>query len=176
VHFQPLAEEVVRELVRAQGLEEEALLGRLARLSGGSPGQALALADPALWEFRRSLLEGLIQPRCDTVALAQAWIQFVEEAGKEAAAQRRRASMVLRFLIQVLSAALTLSVGGTPSLVESEDLRILEQLIHRADAASLLDLLDRCFEADFQIERRAQLVLVLEALLDSLGQELDKGK
>jgi DNA polymerase-3 subunit delta' len=172
VPFQPLAEEVVRELVRAQGIEEEPLLGRLARLSGGSPGQALALADPALWEFRRSLLEGLIQPHCDTVALAQAWIQFVEEAGKEAAAQRRRASVVLRFLIQALSAALTLSVGGTPSVVESEDLRILEQLVHRADAESLLAMLDRCLEADFQIERRVQLVLVLEALLDSLGQQL----
>jgi DNA polymerase-3 subunit delta' len=176
VHFQPLAEEVVRELMRAQGIGEEALLRRLARLSGGSPGQALALADPALWEFRRRLLEGLIQPRCDSVALAQAWIQLVEEAGKEAAAQRRRANMVLRFLIQVLSAALTLSVGGTPSLVELEDLQIGEQLVRRADADALLDMLDRCLEADFQIERRAQLVLVLEALLDSLGQELNKGK
>lgn len=176
IHFQPLAEELVRSLVRAQGVDDESLLERLVHLSGGSPGQALALADPALWEFRRSLLEGMIQPRCDTVALAQAWIQFVEEAGKEAAAQRRRASVVLRFLIQALSAALTLSVGGTPSLVEAEDLRILEQLVHRTDAEALLEMLDRCLDADVQIERRAQLVLVLEAILDSLGQTLNRGK
>jgi DNA polymerase-3 subunit delta' len=176
VHFHPLAEETVRELVRAQGIEEEGLLRRLARLSGGSPGQALALADPALWEFRRRLLDGMVQARCDSVALAHAWIAFVEEAGKEAAAQRRRASVVLRFLIQALAAALTLSVGGTPSVVEEEDLRILQQLVDRADAETLLDLLDRCLEGDFQIDRRAQLVLVLEALLDSLGQRLNAGK
>src|SRR5262249_19657853 len=97
VHFQPLPREMVRELVRTQGIEDESLLRRLVPLSEGSPGQALALADLALWEFRRSLLQGLAQPQFDTVALARSWVQFVEEAGKEAAAQRRRATLVLRF-------------------------------------------------------------------------------
>src|SRR5438445_4936136 len=174
VHFQPLPAEVVRELVLRQGIEDESLLRRLVPLSGGSPGQALALADPALWEFRRSLLEGLIQPRCDTVALARSWIEFVEEAGKEAAAQRRRATLVLRFLIQFLTAALTLSVGGAPSLVEPEDLRIVQQLADRADAEQILEMLDRCLEGDLQIERRVQLVLVLEALLDALGVSVSR--
>src|SRR5262249_11587479 len=149
----------------------DTLIGPLARLSGGSLGQALALADPALWKFRRTLLEGLVQPRCDSVALAQSWIQFVEEAGKEAAAQRRRAALVLHLLIQFLTAALTASVGGTPNLAESEDLRVLEELVRRTDADQILELLERCLEADVQIERRVQLVLVLEALLDALGQK-----
>jgi DNA polymerase III subunit delta' len=125
IPFQPLAEKDVKELVMAQGLEDKSLLQRLVRLSGGSPGQALALADPALWEFRRKLLEGLAQPGCDSVALAQSWIRFVEEAGKEGAAQRRRAAVLLRFLIQFLTAALTLTVGSTSSLVEPADLPIL---------------------------------------------------
>src|SRR5207244_12149190 len=115
----------------------ESLLRRIVPLSGGSPGQALALADPALWEFRRSLLEGLAQPRWDSVALARAWIEFVEEAGKEAAAQRRRAALVLRFLIQFLTAALAVRVGGTPSLAEPEDLRRVQQLAERADPERL---------------------------------------
>src|SRR5207245_1529352 len=67
VAFPPLSEELVRELVLAQGVEDESLLRRIVPLSGGSPGQALALADPALWEFRRSLLEALAQPRWDSV-------------------------------------------------------------------------------------------------------------
>jgi len=36
-----------------------------------------------------------------------------------------------------------------------------------------LDILDRCLQADEQIDRRVQLVLVLEALTDALGRRLD---
>jgi DNA polymerase-3 subunit delta' len=172
VHFQPLTEEVVKELLVTQGVEDQALVQRVARLSGGSPGQARALADPAVWEFRRTLLEALARPDSDSVTLAQAWIHFVEEAGKEAAAQRRRATLVLRLLIQFLTAALTLTVGGTPHVVDPADLPILEQFAHRFDAEQLLGMLDRCLESDWQIERRVQLVLVLEALLDALGRKL----
>lgn len=170
VYFQPLAEETVCELLRAQGLEDESLIHRLTRMSNGSPGQALALADPALWEFRRCLLHDLFQPSSDTVAPAQTWIRFVEDAGKEAAAQRRRAALVLRLLIQFLTAALTASVSGAPSLAEPDDMRILEQLAQRADAEQILGMLDRCLDSDLQIDRRVQLVLVLEALLDALGR------
>jgi DNA polymerase-3 subunit delta' len=172
IHFQPLSEAVVREFVLAQGIDDEALVHRLARLSGGSPGQALALADPAVWEFRRSLLEGLSQPDRDSVALAQSWIHFVEEAGKEAAAQRRRATQLLRFLIQFLTAALALTVGGTPRMAEPADLHILEQFARGTDADQILEMLDRCLESDWQIERRVQLVLVIEALMDALARKL----
>jgi DNA polymerase-3 subunit delta' len=171
VPFRRLPEETVRELILAQGIEEDEWIRPLARLSDGSPGQALALADPALWNFRRTLLAGLVQPRGDRVALAQSWIQFVEEAGKDAAAQRRRASLVLHLLIQFLTAALIASVGGAPNLAESEDQRVLEELVCRADTHQILELLDRCLEGDSQIERRVQLVLVLEALVDALGQK-----
>jgi DNA polymerase-3 subunit delta' len=170
VPFQPLTAELVRELVVTRGIEDEALLRRLVPLSGGSPGQALALADPALWEFRRSLLGRLTEPRCDTLALGRAWMQFVEEAGKDSAAQRRRAAQVLGFLIQFLTAALSVSVGGTPRLAEPEDLRMLEQLAQRANAGQILQMLERCLESDVQIDRRVQLVLVLEALVDALGR------
>jgi DNA polymerase-3 subunit delta' len=175
VYFQPLAEETVCELLRARGVEDESLIRRLARLSNGSPGQALTLADPALWEFRRSLLHYLVQPTCDTVTLAQSWIRFVEDAGKDAATQRRRATLVLRLLIQFLTAALTVSMGGTLSLAEAEDLCLLEQLVQHIDTEQILDMLDRCLESDYQIERRVQLVLVLEALLDALGRKLSGG-
>ena len=42
----------------------------------------------------------------------------------------------------------------------------------RSDAERLLALLERCLEADQQIDWRAQLVLVLEALVDALAQKL----
>src|SRR5579864_7663912 len=85
VHFFPLPAELVAEILRAPGVEDDKLIERLVHLSDGSPGQARALADPALWEFRRKFLKALSQPPFDNVALGQSWIQFVEEAGKESA-------------------------------------------------------------------------------------------
>jgi DNA polymerase-3 subunit delta' len=172
VPFMPLSESLVAELLREQGLEDADLIDRLARMSGGSVGQALALADPALWEFRATLLANLCKAPVDSVALAQAWVRFVEEAGKEASAQRRRAALVLTFLIQFLHAALALSVGGTPRLAEPDDVRALQYLVQRINADQILAILDRCVDANMHIDRRVQLVLALEALMDALGRAL----
>jgi DNA polymerase-3 subunit delta' len=176
VRFAPLPDALVAELLRAQGVEDAALVERLVRYGGGSPGQARALADPALWEFRRRLLDGLTQPRPDAVGLARAWTRFVEEAGKESAAQRQRASLVLRLLIEMLNDALALSVGGRPKGADPDELEKLQALADRTGPERLTDLLDRCLEADHQIDRRVQLVLVLEAVLDALGQKLAAGQ
>lgn len=176
VRFAPLPEPLVVEILKQHELPDPALAPRLARLSGGSPGQALALADPALWDFRRQLLQGLLATKPDTVGLARAWMQFVEEAGKESGPQRRRAALVLRLLILFFEDALPLSLG-TPEQVpagrqpaEPEDQQLLQGLAARVTPIRLLALLERCLEADTQIERYAQLVLVIEALLDALGR------
>jgi DNA polymerase-3 subunit delta' len=172
IRFAPLPQTVVAELLRSQGMQDEPLVARLARLSGGSPGQALALADPDLWDFRRQLLEGLTRARPDTVALAKQWSEFLQEAGKEAALQRRRAALVLRLLIESFRDSLRVSVGGTPQLAEPEDLRFLRELSNRVNPECVMQVLERCIEGDMQVERYVQLVLVVEALVDALGQKL----
>jgi DNA polymerase-3 subunit delta' len=141
-------------------------------MSGGSPGEARQLAEPALWAFRRLLLEGLAKPAPDSVALSRALTAFVEEAGKESALQRTRASLVLKLLIDFLQDVLRLSLGGEPRLAEPEDRPWLQVLAQRLDPERLLEVLERCLEGDAHIERRVQLVLLLEALLDALGQQL----
>jgi DNA polymerase-3 subunit delta' len=172
VRFAPLPEPLVAELLRQQGLEDPQLIERLARLSGGSLGQAMALADPALWDFRRILIRGLTAGRVDSVGLSRAWAEFIEEAGKEGAVQRRRAALVLRLLIEFFTDALALRLGRAPRLTEAEDLPALEAVAGRTDPERLLAVLDRCLEADQQIDRRVQLVLILEALTDALAQQL----
>jgi DNA polymerase-3 subunit delta' len=172
VRFAPLPETLVAELLRAQQATEPALVDRLARLSGGSMGQAVALADPALWEFRRKLLAGLTRPQLDSVALAHDWARFVEEAGKESSAQRRRVSLVLRLLVEFFNDALSVSVGSKPKLADREDARFAVELARRVDPEGLLALLERCLEAGVQIDRRVQLVLILEALVDALRQNI----
>jgi DNA polymerase-3 subunit delta' len=172
VRFAPLPHAVVADLLRAQGIEDPARVERLARLSGGSLGQAQALADPALWEFRRKLLQGLVQTNPDTVTLAREWMHFVEEAGKESALHRRRAALGVRLLIDALNDALRLRLGAAPLTATPEESRLLEQLARRADPDQLIAILERCLEGDRHIDRRVQLVLALEGLLDALGQKL----
>ena len=85
VRFAPLSDEHVKTLLQRQGIDDPATLARLVRLSAGSPGQGMALADESLWKFRRSLLEALVKPNVDSVGLGKAFVEFTEEAGKEAA-------------------------------------------------------------------------------------------
>jgi DNA polymerase III subunit delta' len=171
VRFYPLPSETVAELLQAQGVDDEALRGRLARLSGGSTGQALALADAGLAEFRQTLLAGLTRPRFDPVALSKAWIEFVQDAGKEAVHHRRRARLVLRLLIDFLRAALGFGLTGASASSE-DDQPLLEAMTQRANADQITSLLERCLEADYQIERNVGTALAVEALLDSFGQRL----
>jgi DNA polymerase-3 subunit delta' len=172
VRFAPLPRDVIADLLREQNVGEAAQVDRLARLSGGSLGQAQALADPALWDFRRKLLEGLASPEPDTVALARSWMRFVEEAGKESAMQRRRATLGVRLLIDALNDALRLRLGAPPLSAEPAEMGLLQRLGERTDPDELIELLERCLEGDRHIDRRVQLVLVLEGLLDALGHKL----
>jgi len=61
-----------------------------------------------------------------------------------------------------------MSVGKSPRLSETADSPFLQKMVKQADVDHLLAMIDRCLEADIQIDRNVQLVLVLEALLDSL--------
>ena len=170
VRFRPLPAEAVAEVLLMQGVDDPALRERLARLGDGSPGQAFALADPALWEFRQTLLTALTGSRFDAVALSKAWVEFVQDAGKEAVHQRRRARLVLRLLIDFLRAALGFGLNG-PSAAMEQDRPLLEGLTRRVNADQITSVLERCLDADFQIERNVGTALVLEALLDAFAQK-----
>ena len=172
IRFAPLPPELVDDLLRAQGIQDAAQRARLVRLGAGSPGLARELAGPTLWDFRREMLEGLAKGPLPSVDLSRRWMEFVEEAGKESAAQRRRAQLVLRLMIDFLDDALTLGLNGQPRRTESDDRAGLEALARRVGTDRLLEALERCLEADRQIDRRAQLVLILEGLMDALGQRM----
>ncbi len=172
IRFAPLAPPAVEGLLAENGVDDAALRQRLVSLSGGSPGFALALADPALLDFRRHLLDAFSLPRFDSVAIAKEWYEFAEGAGKETAGQRTRAQLLLRMLIDFITDALAVSQGGEPRRSTPDDRPALAGLASRTNSEVLMNLLERCLEADEQIERRVQLVLVLEGLLDAAAQKL----
>src|SRR5262249_38052799 len=61
IRFRPLTADQVSAILLEKGVDES-LRANLVRLSDGSPGQALALADPALWKFRETLLRAFAAP------------------------------------------------------------------------------------------------------------------
>jgi len=172
IRFAPLSPDLVDALLQVQGIDDATLRERLVRLSAGSPGMATDLADPALWDFRRELMTGLTRMPIPSVELSRQWMDFVEEAGKESATQRRRAQLVLRLLIDFLDDALTVSMKGTPRRSETEERAGLETLAQRVGPDRLIEALERCLEADRQIDRRVQLVLILEGVMDALSQKI----
>jgi DNA polymerase-3 subunit delta' len=170
IPFAPLTESVLTEVLRRQELPDVSLIGELAKLGEGSPGQALALADRALWQMRGDLVRGLAADRPETVGLASHWTELVQEAAKEAPVQRRRARLVLHLLIAALQDALRVNLGGKARLASPEDVQSLRRLAGRVSPDQLLSLIDRCLEADEHLGRYVPVSLVLEALMDALGQ------
>jgi DNA polymerase-3 subunit delta' len=170
VRFAPLPPDLMRSLLADAGVDQP-MQDRLVRLGAGSPGLALALSDPALWEFRRTLLAGLTQRPIDSVELARVWNEFTREAGKESAPQRKRAQMVIRLVIDFLDDVLQVTLGGSQRRTGPEDSPEVQALAERLQPEQVLALLQRCLEADEQVDRRVVLELVLEALMDSLSQK-----
>jgi DNA polymerase III subunit delta' len=170
IPFAPLPWDLLEELLRTGGDVDPTAIPRLAGLSGGRPGLARDLADPALWTFRTKVFQALIAPKPDMAALAGDWQALLEEAGKEAGVQRRRAALALRLLVDGFREALAVAVGrdGGSSADGTAD-PLMRGLADRFGEEGIIRRLDRCLEADLQIDRRVQLVLVLEALLHALA-------
>ena len=167
IRFAPLHPDLIAGILGEQGMEP-AKADRLARLSGGSLGQASELADDALWDFRRELASQLARPQVDAVGLGRKWMAFVEEAGKESGHQRRRAALTIKLATDLLSTALRTSTGAEGQ-IEAEDRAAVSALVNRLGTDRLLALVDRCLEASRQIDRRVQLVLIVEALADAFA-------
>jgi DNA polymerase III subunit delta' len=169
VSFSPLQKEVVTALLGEHGITDEVRLDRLVRVAGGSVGQALALEDDALWDFRRTLLTALASPKLDVFELATAWNHSVEEAGKEAGVRRRRASLMLKLLVGLLQDAQRVSHGVPPLVADSSEAAILRSVAGRLGPEKLVAWIDRAIEADLQVDRKLQLDLIVEAFADSLA-------
>lgn len=170
VPFHPLPDEDVSGALTEQGVTDPTRRDRLVRLASGSIGQALALDDDSLWEFRAAIIGALSSDRVDAAGLGKRWIEYVEDAGKEAGARRRRASLVLRLLIGMLQDAMRLSHGVPAMVADTAEAKVLGRLADRLGPEKLMAWADRVAEADLQVDRKVQLDLVIEACADALAR------
>ena len=152
IRFKPLPSDVVRELVLAAGVVDNAAAAeKLAMRSHGSLTLAQQLTDGALWQMRDRFTAQWQSGELDASRLAREVDEFINAAGKEADARRQR----FRQLLNLVAAKL------------SESLRQLAADQRPADAT--LAAIDRCLEAEEQLDRNANQSTLLESWIDDLA-------
>jgi len=162
LRFRPLPPEDMAAVLSVNGVTDPATLDRLVRLGNGCPGQALALSGDGLWQFREVAVQLLASPKPDPVSFAAQWMEFIDAAGKESSAQRARASLVIRLVMDFLQATLRATLGGDAGDPAAT------RLAARVGPDPVLAWLDACNHADYLIGRKVQLVLAIESLAGKL--------
>lgn len=168
LRFRELSDAAITGLLIQLGVTaDRAEAARLAVLGGGSVGQAVELAAPEWRAIHERLSTDLRRLPHSSLELTQELQRFIEEAGKEAAPRRARARQVVRLAAHHLSDVLSAAVGG------AEDDTLGKRLFgteveHALDP--IMDMIDRCLAADYEIGRFLHLTLLVDCWMDDLAQ------
>jgi len=106
----------------------------------------------------------LVPSRLDSVRLAKELVAFVNQAGKEADVRRQR----LRSLLQMVAGHFRQLLRAACNAIDAP----LPELLEFGSAAQncALAVLDRCLEAELQLDRNANQATLLECWLDDLAE------
>jgi DNA polymerase-3 subunit delta' len=172
VRFDPLPEAEVAAVLLECGVARDADDAvRLAALGEGSASRAIGLADAELERFRRSLIDELAAEHgFDPPALAHRLHAYIKQAGKESIDQRRCASLLIGELARFFRATLWQTAGLAPSCPDPLDRQAAAGLSDRLEPEDVFILADRCIQADYHVQRRLYMPLVLESLMHDLGK------
>jgi DNA polymerase-3 subunit delta' len=172
VRFDPLPADVLAALLLEKGVAADAAdAAKLAALADGSVSRAIGLADPELDRFRRDLIDGLASERgFDPAEQVQQLTEFCKKAGKEAAAQRRRAGLMVGELARLFRGVLWQTAGLEPPSADPADRLAIARLAERLEPEDVFLLADRALEADFHLARNLYMPLVLESLFHDLAK------
>lgn len=169
LRFSELAtEEVASLLLTLEVTDDPAEARRLAEWGTGSVGKARDLALPEWRDVQGALLDGLSKVPIAAAKLTEKLQSFIEEAGKEAAPRRGRARQLIRLTADIFSAALAVNQGAASGTLAS-DARVMT-LAQNHDAETLIDMIDRCLQADYHIGRFLHQALAVDCWLDDLAQ------
>ena len=152
IHFSALKDVALCEVLRRHDVPEDRH-AMLTAIADGSPGQALALNDDAYQEFLNGISPMIVQPKPDSVSIAQRCMSFIESAGKESVLQRQRSYLVIRLILDQLR-------------------RLLHDSVEQPAAENILERIDGCIDAEYRIDRKVQIALVVESLADRLAAPL----
>lgn len=174
MRFEPLDERDLALVLLEQGVVEDAEeASRLAKLGEGSVRRAVGLASPEIETFRREMIDRLAsETGFDPPVLARQVDEFARSAGKESVAQRERASVLLGELARFFRNVLWQTAGLEPPSPDPNDRKAAERLASRLEPEDVFVVADRCLEADYHVQRKANLSLVFSALMVDLARVL----
>jgi DNA polymerase-3 subunit delta' len=172
LRFDPLPETELAALLRECGVARDAGdAARLAALGEGSVRRAMGLAEPELTSFRRSFIDDLAALEgFDPPDLAHRLLTFIKSAGKESVGQRRRASLLIGELARLFRGVLWQTTGLAPPCSDPTDRQAAAALALRLAPQDVPVLADRCLEADYHVQRRLYMPLIVGALMRDLGK------
>jgi len=169
VRFGPLSPSVLERLLLEQGIADSPqAAARLALQSQGSLHRAATLADPELQEFRDEFLKRLANAGFASPDWAGQIQKFVEAAGKDFLAKKRRLAVVLELAAEFLQELLRAQIAAAQAPPAEP---IMEQALHAwsVESDAVLDCLDRTLDALAQTEANAHHATLIEAWLDDLA-------
>ena len=165
IRFAPPPETVVAEVLLAQGVTEDAEVARAIAARGkGSLRQAAQLADDGLENFREVLLKTLAKADFNSVQLAKDAWDFVQKAADDAPQKRQTIAYLIQFALDYYRAELHLLTGSDPSQIDR-----MAAGQHAGGIDGMIACLDRCIEAEMQLDSNANLASLIEGWIDDLA-------
>jgi DNA polymerase-3 subunit delta' len=142
----------------------------LAAECRGSLERARELVDPAWWEMQQWLPPHLAPTRWDSYRLAERINEFVNQAGTAADARRQRLRAVFQMVAAHFRGVLhnACQAGFAQDETPSEVSRQTLELGTFAQQCAI-SALDRCLEAEVELDRNANQATLLECWLDDLS-------
>jgi DNA polymerase-3 subunit delta' len=158
-HFAPLAEEEMREFVRARGLDQPE---RRVELAAGSPGVAASL-DLEAYDRRRAAMLALLKTAAGAAPFG-AWIPVSEALGRS---RSEKLDLYLKLLYDLLRDLLLLHEGAAE--IRNRDIRgELEAIARKVRFAWLRKAVERVDEIAQLVRRNIQKTIALDALIVEL--------
>jgi DNA polymerase-3 subunit delta' len=189
IRFAPLSTaDVARRISELEWAESDAEAQAAAALSGGSLVVAQQLLNPELRSVRAELLKALAAPSFDAFKSGQASLAALDKLGGETQQQRTHAHWIVRFLVDFLKTALRewsrqsqVTSGGPAGVVSSQAIAsmpeayaFVEQFPATAETAEMIGkAIDRCIEAENQLDGNVSVPLCLESLFSHLRTIFD---
>ena len=172
VRFCELSREVVASLLLSLGeVESEFEATRLANLSHGSLQRAKLFSDASLCDFRSEFLTRLAQLPEKAVSLASDVSAFIDTAGKDAPIRRERLKLVIMIAVEFYRELMRQS-GGMSATGDSSLVSAVETVAQtrQIDAEATAACVERCLDAQAQVDANANQATLIECWLDDLSR------